>query len=148
MVYYPTDFPFYIEDVDKFLTIPYQQDTDTNTERTNQTDCNSPDRRTLENQQLPTNSATQNNQEDNTRNKRRKTRRVRRSNSFSRNNTLRDRSFFMSMGGLVGFGYLPLRNCMTTPLACNFFPHGPPQQKQFFLMTPPPSRPTRNKSYS
>ena len=69
MVYYPTDFPFYIEDVDRLLTIPYQQDTDTNTERTNQTDCKSPDRRTLENQQLPINAATQNNQEDNTRNK-------------------------------------------------------------------------------
>ena len=59
---------------------------------------------------------------------------------------LGNRSFFMSMGGLVGFGYLPLRNCMTPPLACNFFPHGPPPSRNnFFLMTPPPPLPPNQK---
>ena len=51
----------------------------------------------------------------------------------------------MSMGGLVGFGYLPLRNCMTPPLACNFFPHGPTQQKLFFSDDPPPLPPNQKQ---
>ena len=54
----------------------------------------------------------------------------------------RDRSFFMSMGGLVGFGYLPLRNCMTPPPppSMQFFSTWPPppSRNNFFLMTPPP----------
>ena len=59
---------------------------------------------------------------------------------------LRDRSFFMSMGGAGGIWLIATTKLYDPPLACNFFPHAPPpKQKQFFLMTPPPLLPNQKQ---
>ena len=50
---------------------------------------------------------------------------------------------FYEHGGAGGIWLFTTTKLYDPPLACNFFPHGPPQQKQFFSDDPPPPPPAQ-----